>query len=207
MTSRHTSTFPRHDCARTMQQATSPSKKQRAQGKPGARCTRSLACEVKKHTSIVTTGSPDRPGLPCAMVLTAYSALSPVTGLFCHRRWWVTSTNLTPASGCQDHTTSPSAASISRPRDNRSRPTLPRPLHPVPNVRDDRDTPLMWDGTARMYNGFDFGKTEIFFRSGLDKAETQAVTDLPVGQNQGKILCFGIETGTFYGALSQRSYF
>jgi hypothetical protein len=33
-----------------------------------------------------------------------------------------------------------------------------------------------------MYNGFDFGKTEIFFRSGLDKTETQAVTDLPVGQ-------------------------
>jgi hypothetical protein len=35
-----------------------------------------------------------------------------------------------------------------------------------------------------MYNGFDFGKTEIFFRSGLDKAKAQAVPDLPVGQNQ-----------------------
>jgi hypothetical protein len=35
-----------------------------------------------------------------------------------------------------------------------------------------------------MYNGFDFGKTEIFFRSGLDKAKAQAVADLPVGQNQ-----------------------
>jgi hypothetical protein len=33
-----------------------------------------------------------------------------------------------------------------------------------------------------MYNGFDFGKTEIFFRLGLDRAETQAVADLPVGQ-------------------------
>jgi hypothetical protein len=33
-----------------------------------------------------------------------------------------------------------------------------------------------------MYNGFDFGKTEIFFRSGLDKAKAQAVADLPVGQ-------------------------
>ena len=53
---------------------------------PGARRTRSLACEVKKHTSVVTTGSPERPGIPRAMVLTAYSALSPVTGLFCHRR-------------------------------------------------------------------------------------------------------------------------
>jgi hypothetical protein len=35
-----------------------------------------------------------------------------------------------------------------------------------------------------MYNGFDFGKTEIFFRLGLDKAESQDVADLPVGQNQ-----------------------
>jgi hypothetical protein len=30
---------------------------------------RSLACETKKHTSIVTTGSPKRSGIPCAMVL------------------------------------------------------------------------------------------------------------------------------------------
>ena len=27
---------------------------------------------------------------------------------------------------------------------SRSRPTLPRPSHPAPNVRDDRDTPLSW---------------------------------------------------------------
>jgi len=41
---------------------------------------------MEKHTSKFTTGSPDRSGFSCAMVLTAYSALSPVTGLFCHRR-------------------------------------------------------------------------------------------------------------------------
>jgi hypothetical protein len=63
-----------------------PSKKQRAQGKPGARCTRSLACKMKKHTSGVTTGSPEKPGLPCAMVLTVSFALSLVTGLVCHHR-------------------------------------------------------------------------------------------------------------------------
>jgi hypothetical protein len=38
-----------------------------------------------------------------------------------------------------------------------------------------------------MYNGFDFGKTEIFFRLGLDKSEAQAVTDLPVGQISGLV--------------------
>jgi hypothetical protein len=34
----------------------------------------------------VTTSTPERPAFPHAMVLTAYVALSPVTGLFCHRR-------------------------------------------------------------------------------------------------------------------------
>src|SRR4051794_37095633 len=45
-------------------------KHQRAQGMPGARCARSLACKIKKHTSIVTTVTPDTPGIPRAMVLT-----------------------------------------------------------------------------------------------------------------------------------------
>jgi hypothetical protein len=53
---------------------------------PGAHCARSLACEIKKHTSIVTTVTPETPDIPRAMVLTGYSVLSPVTGLFCHRR-------------------------------------------------------------------------------------------------------------------------
>ena len=44
--------------------------------------------------------------------------------------------NLTPASGRQDHTTSPSARNVIRLL------TLPRPSHPLPNVRDDRETPL-----------------------------------------------------------------
>jgi hypothetical protein len=61
------------------------------------------------------------------MVLTAYVALSPVTGLFCHRRLAdivlskpgradATPQNLTPASGRQDHTILPYAAIVSRPR-------------------------------------------------------------------------------------------
>ena len=61
------------------------------------------------------------------MVLTAYVVLSPVTGLFCHRRLadivlslpgWADRTpqNLTPASGRQDHTILPSAAIVARQR-------------------------------------------------------------------------------------------
>src|SRR6059058_3900991 len=63
-----------------------PSENQRAQGMPGARRARSLACKIKKHTSIVTTVTPDSPGIPRAMVLTVSFVLSPVIGLVCHRR-------------------------------------------------------------------------------------------------------------------------
>ena len=46
--------------------------------------------------------------------------------------------NLTPALVCQDHTTSPFAADIIR--------LLTRRAHriPLPNVRDDREAPLVW---------------------------------------------------------------
>jgi hypothetical protein len=68
----------------------------------------------------VTTSTPESPDIPARNGFTAYFALSPVTGLFCHRRLRtdvlsapgraeITSANLTPASGCQDHTTSPYA--------------------------------------------------------------------------------------------------
>jgi hypothetical protein len=47
---------------------------------------RSLVCEIKKHTSIVTTVTPLQSGIPYAMVLTGFFVLSPVIGLSCHRR-------------------------------------------------------------------------------------------------------------------------
>jgi|SRR5215212_4576490 hypothetical protein len=53
------------------------------------------------------TGSP---GIPYAMVLTGSFVISSVTGLFATVAGGVASTNLTPASGRQDHTTSPSAS-------------------------------------------------------------------------------------------------
>jgi hypothetical protein len=57
---------------------------------PDAQCTHSLACELgNKHTSVVTTGPPKTPGIPCAMVLTAYIVLSPATNSSCHRRLWI----------------------------------------------------------------------------------------------------------------------
>jgi hypothetical protein len=41
--------------------------------------------QMKKAHEQVTTVTPDSPGIPRAMVLTAYIVLSPVIGLFCHR--------------------------------------------------------------------------------------------------------------------------
>ena len=54
---------------------------QRAQGMPGARRARSLACRKKKHTSIVTTVTPEITRHSPRNGFTAYFALSPVTTL------------------------------------------------------------------------------------------------------------------------------
>jgi hypothetical protein len=50
-------------------------------GNAGRSTRRSLACKIKKHTSIVTTVTPDTPGIPYAMVLTVSFGLSSVIGL------------------------------------------------------------------------------------------------------------------------------
>jgi hypothetical protein len=90
------------------------------------------------------------------MVLTVSFVLFLATGLFCHHRQRDAQatllqcdakhrhqqcadivTNLTPASGRQNHTTSPSASRITRQL------MPPRPSHPAPNVRDDREAPLL----------------------------------------------------------------
>src|SRR5438045_1576121 len=80
-------------------------RKERAQGMPGARCTRSLACKNKIAHEVVTTGSPEQPGIPRAMVLTVSFVISPVIGLFCHRHRQVTTCQLdasVEASGPHD---------------------------------------------------------------------------------------------------------
>src|SRR5438874_5701523 len=59
----------------------------------------------KKAHEVVTTGSPEQPGIPRAMVLTVSFVISPVIGLFCHRRQQVTTCQLdasVEASGPHD---------------------------------------------------------------------------------------------------------
>ena len=112
--------------------------KGREQGMPDARCIRGLVCKMdKRKRTRAYRFSGGNPAFP-ARWFTAYSALSLVTGLSCHhRRWKLVSVDLTPASGRQDHTASPSALSAARLAPPK------RPSHPAPNVRDDRDTPLL----------------------------------------------------------------
>jgi hypothetical protein len=94
---------------------------------PGAQCTRSRACSVV-NTRVSHRRSPEiTRHSRTRMVLTVSFVLSPVIGLVCHRHpRKLPSANLTPASGRQDHTTSPSASA----RFVKSR--HPRPPHPAP---------------------------------------------------------------------------
>ena len=88
--------------------------------------------------------------------------------------------NLTPASGCQDHTTS-LYASAPFVRANYA-PTLPRPPHPPPNVRDDREALLLWarDGGSSRFDLPD-GESEIFLCKGLDIATSGTKAICPSG--------------------------
>jgi hypothetical protein len=85
---------------------------QREQGMPGARCTRGLVCKIVRKGAHEHTGSAEALRHSLRNGFTAYFVLSPATGLSCHRRPQEASLpgNLTPASGRQDHTTSPSAS-------------------------------------------------------------------------------------------------
>jgi hypothetical protein len=140
MTARYSSSIPRRSRARVVH-IPSALEKQRAQGKPGARCTRSRACRIVS-TRVSHHRSTGTPGLPCAMVLTAYFVLSPVTGLSCHRRLADTSAHLTPASGRQDHTTLPSADKA--PSSTRRL----HPPHPCPTSVTIAKRPSVWAGMA-----------------------------------------------------------
>src|SRR6267378_5007046 len=66
------------------------------------------------------------------------------------------------------------------PCDPLARKTLPRPSHPVPYVRDDRDTPLLWDGMAESINLFlPNGEAEYFCKEGW----TAESTNRPSGKS------------------------
>jgi len=107
--------------------------------------------KILEHTSVVTartTGFTRHSRT--RMVLTVSFVVSLVSRAFLppsSARCASIAADLIPASGYQDATTSPSAFVpfvVPEPK---------RPPHPAPNVRDDRETPLMWGRDGEKYAG------------------------------------------------------
>jgi hypothetical protein len=98
---------------------------------PAASCAKVESTRVRNHGHAGITRHSPRNGLNGFLrALPGDRALLPPSLAEC-------SANLMPASGHQDHTTSPYASKAVRLT------ALLRPSHPVPNVRDDRETPLL----------------------------------------------------------------
>jgi hypothetical protein len=92
-------------------------------------------------TRVFTAVAPEITRHPRTQWFTAYIVLSPEIGFLASVAHEVAFANLTPASRRQDHTSSPSASALFVKSAAR--------VHRIPSrVRDDRDTPLKWDGTA-----------------------------------------------------------
>src|SRR5260221_4776949 len=148
---------------------------------PGGQCTRSLACEINKaHERSHHRYTGVDPAFPAQWFYGLLrdlpgdqACLTPSPALLL--------ADLTPASGRQNHTTSPYAStSFVRLAFARAL-TLPRPSHPAPNVRDDREAPLLWarDGGSPSADLPD-GKSGIFLIPGLARFR-KIRSDLPVG--------------------------
>jgi hypothetical protein len=133
---------------------------QRAQGKPGARCTRGLVCKHAQKNAHEHTGSAEASGLPCAMVLRLITRSPRRSGFLVTVTSRILPRGLTPASGRQDHTTSPSA----------SRPFVKGPSASTasrPAFRDDRERPSCRVGRRKLVALIcPTAKAEYFLREG-----------------------------------------
>jgi hypothetical protein len=159
---KHTSAFPRH-ASPGLCQSFRPGT--RAQGMPGARCTRGLVCKIVRKGAHEHTGSAETLRHPPRNGFTAYGALSSATNSFLSpssANWRSclnpvgpakTSADLTPATGagttrfCRPQLRQSSARrSIAHGRSHPAIPFAPDAAAATashPNVRDDRDTPLV----------------------------------------------------------------
>ncbi len=98
---------------------------------------------VVVESTRVSQVTPESPGIPRAMVLTASFALSPATGLSCHRRLRTCIRKLDTSVGVSGPHDFSVRLSALRPKAH------PRPPHPTPRFVTLRNAPL-WDRTARV---------------------------------------------------------
>src|SRR3954453_13821504 len=109
----------------------------------------------REHTRSSPWVHRSNPAFPHATLLTVSFVISPVIGLFCHRRL-ASAQNLTPASRRQNHTTLPSAFSTVRQR------CLIASIASRPASVTIASAPR-WDETARLGRCFaSYRKRDIF---------------------------------------------
>jgi hypothetical protein len=125
---------------------------QRAQGRPDAGCTRGLVCSVESTRVSHHRFNRSDPAFPARRFTAYVRALPGVRDLIVTVACKSSSADLAPAQGRQDHTSSPSAHSITR------QSMHPRPSHPAPNTRDDREAPLL-EEAGRADDAGDLGPT------------------------------------------------
>jgi hypothetical protein len=126
---------------------------------PGARCTHGPRA-AKKHAAEPQV-QPKQPAFPAQWFYGLY-AISPVTGLFCHRHF---------ASSCEAWRQRRGARTtrLHRPRSHHSSVDGPRPSHPRLTCRDDRAcAPLVEAGWRKETPDLGESGSGIFFRAGLD---------------------------------------
>jgi hypothetical protein len=129
-------------CARVLRHVTLP-RWQRAQGKPGARCTRGLACKMCTRTRTrAYRFSGEHPAFPAQWFYGLLRALPGEAGSFATVTSRIDSAKLGASVGRQDHTTSPSASATFVFVTSASTASHR-------NVRDDRDPPLSWVRRAK----------------------------------------------------------
>src|SRR5882724_12731846 len=99
-------------------------------------------CAAAKSVHVVTTVTPESPGIPRAMVYGLLRALPGDRALLPPSPAGPTA-SLTPASRCQDHTTWP-------PQQDRPSRALLRPPHPAPTSVTFAKRPSEWNGMRRI---------------------------------------------------------
>ena len=129
---------------------------------PGARSHPQPRVRKKQHTSSVTTGTPHQPAFPARWFYGFLRAL-PGDRAFLPPSLVNSSTNLAPASGRQNHTTSPSATALLVLQHHQ------RPSHPASRFVTIAIRPLGGAGWHRSIAVSTNRKSEIFFEDWLDR--------------------------------------
>ena len=144
-------------------------KKQRAQGRPGGRCTRGRRAKKLREERVNHRNRRDQPGLPCAVVYGLYE-LSPVNQRLppsSARSLWSLATTWRLHGRAR-------TTRLRRPRMRRSSHGTSL-VHRIPlHVRDDAYAPDR-TGMRRPYNGLRFRKSRMFFACRIDKVFGRAL--------------------------------